>query len=74
MVRENPNAKWASTAVVVRKPNGDFRMVVDLRKINSLCMGTTWPMPLLEGIIQHLPNSKTYLAEVCHELMSFMTD
>jgi hypothetical protein len=87
MIRENPNSKWASPAVVVRKPNGSYRMVVDLRKVNALSIKTAWPMPMLDEIISHLERSKYWfildafkgfwlmpLAQACQEMMSFMTD
>jgi hypothetical protein len=87
MVKENPDAQWASPAVVVRKPNGEYRMVVDLREVNARSIPTACPMPLLEGIIQYLAKSKFWfildafkgfwlmpLAKECQEMMSFMTD
>ena len=84
---ENVNSKWASPVLVVRKPSGGYRCVIDYRVVNSMCIGTVWPMPNLEAIVRLLAGSKYWfsldafkgfwnmpLHVDSQEMMSFMTD
>ena len=59
LIYENYNSEWASPVQVVRKEKG-YRMVVDLRAVNAQCEPTTWPMPFLESIVQHLSKAKIW--------------
>ena len=35
MIAPEPNAYWSSAAMVVRKPNGSWRLVIDMRAVNE---------------------------------------
>lgn len=56
------NSQWASPAFAVRKPDGSFRMVVDLRSVNIRSIPTYWPMPHLDSVVQRLCKSKYYIS------------
>jgi hypothetical protein len=80
-VYRNYNSQWASPAMVVRKPEGGFRLVIDLREVNRRSIATYWPMPFQESIVQRLGKAKIFfkldlfkgfwllpLAEECQEM------
>jgi hypothetical protein len=85
----NVNSSWASPPLIVPKPGttSDFRMTIDVRRVNEQTENTAWPMPNLEVVFQHLENSKVYasfdlfkgywqlpLDPDSQECLSFMTD
>jgi hypothetical protein len=59
-IYRNPHARYASPALVVKKPSGGFRLCVDVKKPNSLVMTTHWPMPMLDTLLQKLGKSTCY--------------
>jgi hypothetical protein len=44
-IYQNGNSSWASPVLVVKKPDGSFRLVIDFREVNSYSLPTGWPMP-----------------------------
>jgi hypothetical protein len=51
---------WSSPLVLVRKKNGvDWRMCVDMRKLNSLCLKNNFPIPRIDETIEAL-SGKSY--------------
>jgi len=85
-IYQNGNSSWASTVLVVKKPDGSFRLVIDFREVNSYSLPTGWPMPQLDAIVIRMKNSKYFikldlfkgfwllpLAEESREQFSFMT-
>ena len=48
---EPGSSPWASPCLVVPKPDGSFRMVTDLRKVNSQTKADTYPIPRLDDCI-----------------------
>lgn len=46
------NSPWASPVSLVRKQNGDWRMVIDYRKVNAQTRKDAYPVPLIESCLQ----------------------
>ena len=59
-IRRNPHSRWASPVMVVPKPKGGYRMVVDLKFPNSQIIPTHWPMPYVDMVMQKLAGSTCY--------------
>jgi hypothetical protein len=89
LICPNQNSSWASPPLIVHKPNTttNFRMTIDVRRVNEQIEPTAWPMPNLEVVMQSLENSAFYasfdlfkgywqfpLHEDSQQCLSFMTD
>ena len=85
-IRRNPHSRWASPVMVVPKPKGGYRMVVDLKFPNSQIIPTHWPMPYVDMVMQKLAGSTCYalldafkgywqfpVTTLCGEVYSFST-
>ncbi|KAL7833195.1 hypothetical protein SRHO_G00302130 [Serrasalmus rhombeus] len=57
---EESNSPYASAIVLARKKNGDLRMVVDYRKLNSLTKKDAYPLPRIEETFSLLAGSKWF--------------
>ncbi|KAL6461075.1 hypothetical protein MHYP_G00310410 [Metynnis hypsauchen] len=57
---EESNSPYASPVVLVRKKNGDLRMVVDYRKLNKLTKKDAYPLPRIEETFALLSGSKWF--------------
>ena len=87
-VKRNPQSRWASPMLIVKKPDGKgLRFTVDLRGVNNLIDKVIWPMPIFKVILQYLEGSGAYasldafkgfwqwpLHEDSQELLSILTD
>lgn len=57
-VVEKSNSPWASPIVLVRKKGSDkFRFCVDYRKLNSVTVRDSYPLPLVSDILDKLNNA-----------------
>lgn len=87
LIYMNMNSTWASPVLIVKRPEGGFRLVCDLREVNKQCEATVWPMPKLEQNSPRLSNAKIFftldffkgfwmmpLSRESQELFSMMTD
>ena len=56
------DANWSSAVFVVPKQNkpGEFRMVIDLRPLNSRVLPTALPMPNLESCLRAVTKAKCF--------------
>ncbi|KAH9086754.1 hypothetical protein Ae201684P_000175 [Aphanomyces euteiches] len=54
LATKNKDSRWASPPRVVPKKNGEWRMTVDLRGVNTLTLPLQWPMPVLEVVLARL--------------------
>ncbi|KAE8983544.1 hypothetical protein PF011_g21139 [Phytophthora fragariae] len=84
----NPHSKWCSPPLIVRNPDvDDFRMTVDVHRVNVRTLRILWPMPMPEVVLGHLREAKFFFAldffkgywpflldPSCQELFSFLTD
>jgi hypothetical protein len=50
---------WSSPLVLVKKKTGDWRMCVDMRKLNTLCLKNNFPIPRIDETIEAL-SGKNY--------------
>lgn len=55
---EKSNSAWNSPILLVPKANGELRMCLDSRKLNSLTKVDTYPMPRVQEILDSLNNAK----------------
>jgi predicted aspartyl protease len=54
------NSPWASPIVLVKKKDGTDRFCVDFRKLNSVTIGDSYPLPLVEDMIYKVKNASIY--------------
>jgi predicted aspartyl protease len=57
---EPSNSPWASNLVLVTKKNGDLRVCVDYRRLNSLTVKDAYPVPRVESCLDVLGGSCWY--------------
>uniref|UniRef100_A0A914QG59 Uncharacterized protein n=1 Tax=Panagrolaimus davidi TaxID=227884 RepID=A0A914QG59_9BILA len=57
------NTPWLSNVFAVRKPNGKYRAVVDLRALNAVLIKDFFPLPNMENILQIV--SGCYYYTIC---------
>lgn len=55
---EESSSSWCSPVVAVAKPNGSVRLCLDLRKVNSLTIKDAYPLPLIDGLLGRLQETK----------------
>ena len=53
---------WASPIVMVRKPNGKWRMCIDYRRLNAITVADVYPLPPIDQMLYNMGNSKVFSA------------
>ena len=61
-VIEPANSEWASPVVLVTKPDGSVRFRVDYRKLNSLTVKDTYPLPRMDECIDSMGEAQFFTA------------
>ena len=54
---EESKSEWASPCIMVRKPDGTFRMCTDYRKLNNITVKDSFPMPRVDDIIDSVASA-----------------
>lgn len=57
IVRES-NSPWASPVLLVKKPNGEYRLCLDSRKLNSVSKKCAYPLPFVSSILDKLRDAR----------------
>lgn len=86
VIKEYAYSDWAAPIMMVKKKDGSYRLVVDLRKCNNQIVRTMHPIPRIDDLIDILGRSKTFsqfdlrssffqvpLAEESQPIASFIT-
>ena len=55
---EPSHSEWSSPAIIVPKPNGSIRFVIDYRKVNNLIEGNSFPIPRIDDLIDRIGKGK----------------
>ncbi|OWY96568.1 hypothetical protein PHMEG_00033137, partial [Phytophthora megakarya] len=51
---------WASPVLMIRKPDGGVRFCIDYRKLNAVTIKDSYPMPLIDDILDVLGQAKLF--------------
>jgi len=62
-IRECHYLEWVSNVVLVKKPNGTWRMCIDFTDLNRACPKDSYPLPKIHKLVDSTTG---------HELLSFM--
>jgi len=62
-IRECHYPEWVSNVVLVKKPNGSWRMCIDFTDLNWACLKDSYPLPKIDKLVDSTAG---------HELLSFM--
>jgi len=54
------SSPWAAPVLLVKKPNGKWRLVCDYRKLNTVTISNQYPLPEIDGLIDHMSKSKVF--------------
>lgn len=55
---EPSTSPWASPCLLIPKPDGTFRFCTDYRKVNQVTVSDSYPLPLIEDIIDSIGCAK----------------
>ena len=56
------HSPWNSPTLLVQKPNGDYRLVIDFRKVNQAMHGDSYPLPRIPDLLTNLKGSRIFSA------------
>lgn len=57
---ERGHSPWNSPTILVKKPNGSFRLVIDYRKVNQCIKGDSYPLPRIQDLLVQLKQSRIF--------------
>lgn len=57
-VIEDSKSPWASPILLVPKPDGSVRFVIDYRKVNNVTIPDAFPLPRVDDLIDKVGNAK----------------
>ena len=55
---EPSHSEWSSPAIIVPKPDGSIRCVIDYNKVNNLIEGNSFPIPRIDDLIDRIGKAK----------------
>ena len=55
---EPSDSPWSSPSILVPKAGGGYRLWSDYRKVNSLTVADSYPLPLIDDIVDSIGHSK----------------
>lgn len=54
------HSAFASPALLVRKKDGSWRLVIDYRQLNAITVKSTYPMPIIDELLDELAGAKWF--------------
>ena len=55
---QESNSEWHSPCLLVKKSNGDFRLVTDFRRLNKITKPMSFPLPRMECVFDTIGQSR----------------
>jgi deoxyadenosine/deoxycytidine kinase/transposase InsO family protein len=59
------DSPWGSPPVMVKKPDGSYRVTINYKYLNSLCEQQSWPLPRLLDILDNLGKAAWFCSMDC---------
>jgi len=59
-VIRDSNSPWSAPVVVVKKKNGEYRMCIDFRRLNSVTVKPIYKIPDSQSLFNHLSGAKMF--------------
>ncbi|KAI9122607.1 hypothetical protein K1719_006447 [Acacia pycnantha] len=59
-IREIQYTTWLSNVVMVKKPNGKWRVCTDYKNSNKVCPKDSYPMPNIDQLVDNASDSGSY--------------
>ena len=59
LIRES-TSPWASPVLMIRKPDGSIRFCIDYRRLNSVTIKDSYPMPRVDDLLDVLGRAKIF--------------
>ncbi|KAG0754204.1 hypothetical protein G6F62_010004 [Rhizopus arrhizus] len=56
------NSPWAAPVILVKKKNGEYRMVIDYRKLNAITKKDSYPLPRIDDLLDALGKANVFSA------------
>lgn len=56
------NSPWAAPVILVKKKNGEYRMVIDYRKLNAITKKDSYPLPRIDDLLDTLGKASVFSA------------
>ncbi|KAG1077451.1 hypothetical protein G6F42_024832 [Rhizopus arrhizus] len=56
------NSPWAAPVILVKKKNGEYRMVIDYRKLNAVTKKDSYPLPRIDDLLDTLGKARIFSA------------
>ncbi|KAG1471608.1 hypothetical protein G6F57_011319 [Rhizopus arrhizus] len=56
------NSPWSAPVILVKKKNGEYRMVIDYRKLNAVTKKDSYPLPRIDDLLDTLGKAKVFSA------------
>ena len=64
-VLERHSSPWNSPTLLVKKPDGRLRLVVDFRKVNANVKSDSYPLPRIPDLLTNLKHSRYFTSFDC---------
>lgn len=58
------NSMWSSPSILVKKKDGSFRFCIDYRKVNAVTKIISWPLPLLNDVLDAMSENQPTIFSV----------
>ena len=55
---ETSNSNWSNPVVMIKKPNGKYRLYLDFRNVNKITKKDLYPIPIMAKILDALRSAK----------------